>query len=200
MLALVPRYPRSASYHASAGAVNGRRQTIFENLYAPAGSDGGLWRGAMAGDAIPVRRARFSLTRASGAIGLDAPTPTKGEAGMAEWTAGSRKGIAEDIAKLEAALKRLRAMHAELAEMDKQGISSSALARTDARPTSLSRAVQLALRKGASPVAEVIVWVQRHYDDKAKPHSIRSTLAHLKKKGVVDRGGKNWYLLEKDRQ
>jgi hypothetical protein len=119
---------------------------------------------------------------------------------MAEWMDRSRKAIAEDIAKLEATLERLRAMHAELAEMDKQGISSTALARTDARPTSLSRAVQVALRKGASPVAEVIEWVLRHYDDKAKPHSIRSTLAHLKKKGVVARGGKNWYLVEKDPQ
>jgi hypothetical protein len=117
---------------------------------------------------------------------------------VAEWNAGSRKAIADDIATLKTALERLLAMDAELARLGKLEVSGSDLAGTHARPTSLSGAVQLALRKGASPVAEVIVWVQKHYDDNAKPHSIRSTLAHLKKKGVVGRGGKNWFLVEKD--
>ena len=124
----------------------------------------------------------------------------EGEVGMAEWNAGSRKAIADDIATPKAALERLQAMDADLAKLGKLDVSSLDLGGTVARPTSLSRAVQLALRNGASPAAEVIEWVQRHYDDKAKPHSIRSTLAHRKKKGVVARGGKNWYLVEKDRQ
>ena len=114
-------------------------------------------------------------------------------------TSGGRKAIQDQMALLEEVLGQLRAADEALAKLEDGGPAGAAMPGTKARPISLANATQLALRAqgGAAPVAEVIVWVKRNYDQNAKPHSIRSTLTYLKKKGVVGKGGKNWYHMER---
>ncbi len=118
---------------------------------------------------------------------------------MSVGVGGIRGTIRAEIERLERAVERLRAADAALGECEDGDEVSLERPEIGGKPITLAKSVQMALQAqgGAGPVAEVIAWVKQNYDRNAKPHSIRSTLAYLKKKGTVRRGGKNWYLVGK---
>ncbi len=117
---------------------------------------------------------------------------------MVDWIEAAQKAIDEQIESHSAAIEKLRTMRAGLGELAGLPPVAATVIASGARPISLKNAVTLALQTGPATAAEVIAWVKGHFDSGAKPHSIRSTLAYLKKHGKAGRGGKNWYLTNRE--
>ncbi|MHC4503887.1 MAG: hypothetical protein ACYTFI_11330 [Planctomycetota bacterium] len=106
----------------------------------------------------------------------------------------ARETIRLQIEQHEAAIEKLRAADATLAELGNGAMVAVGTSAEAARPISLKDGVKKALARGAAPCSEVIRWVRDNYDSATKPNSVRGTLSYLKAQGVVNRGGKNWYL------
>ncbi len=117
---------------------------------------------------------------------------------MQDSIEAARETIRQQIQQHEATIKKLRAADATLAELADGGMTIGAVSVGTSRPISLADAVRKALAAGPAPSFEVVQWVKEHYDATTKDNSIRGTLAYLKNKGQVGRGGKNWYLVEKE--